>query len=109
MPAASTLPARAARPRKGSGGNRAPRTARRTGGAQRVRWDRVGRLALLCVLVALVYLYVSAGFRMLSTWRQSSHDKAAVAAMEREHHQLASQHEALSGQGALEAQARKLG
>ena len=32
-----------------------------------MRWDRVGRLALLCVLVALIYLYVSAGVRMLST------------------------------------------
>jgi len=75
----------------------------------RVRWDRVGRLALLCVLVALVYLYVSAGFRMLSTWRQSRHDSAAVASMEHEHSRLLRQREALSGQAALEAQARKLG
>jgi hypothetical protein len=30
-----------------------------------VRWDRLGRLALLCVLVALFYLYLSAGVRML--------------------------------------------
>jgi cell division protein FtsB len=75
----------------------------------RVRWDRLGRLALLCVLVALVYLYVSAGFRMLSTWQQSRHDKAAVATLEREHGRLSTQHEALSGQPALEAQARRLG
>jgi cell division protein FtsB len=75
----------------------------------RVRWDRLGRLALLCVLVALVYLYISAGFHMLSSWQQSRHDKAAVAALEREHRRLSTQHEALSGQPALEAQARKLG
>jgi cell division protein FtsB len=66
-------------------------------------------VALLCVLAALVYLYVSAGFHMLSTWRQSHHDKSAVAAMEREHVQLTRQHQALSGQAALEAEARKLG
>ncbi len=77
--------------------------------AGRVRWDRVGRLALLCVLVALVYLYAAAGLRMFSSWRQSSHDNAAVATMEREHRELVHQHEALSGQAALEAQARKLG
>jgi len=64
---------------------------------------------LLCVLAALVYLYMSAGFRMLSTWRQSRHDSAAVASMEHEHSRLLRQHEALSGQAALEAQARKLG
>jgi cell division protein FtsB len=74
-----------------------------------VRWDRVGRLALLAVLAALVYLYVSAGFRMLSTWQQSRHDKAAVAVMERERRQLLHQREALSGQSALEEQARRLG
>jgi hypothetical protein len=77
--------------------------------AARVRWDRIGRLALLCVLVALVYLYASAGLRMLSTWHQSRHDSAAVVAMEREHRALVRQHEQLSGQAALEAEARKLG
>jgi len=74
-----------------------------------VRWDRLGRIALLAVLVALVGLYVSAGVRMLSSWHQASHDRSAVAAMEREHRQLVRQHEALSGQSALEEQARKLG
>jgi cell division protein FtsB len=74
-----------------------------------VRWDRVGRLALMCVLLALVYLYASAGLRMLSTWHQSSHDKSAVARMEREHSQLVRQHESLSGQAAMEAAARQLG
>jgi cell division protein FtsB len=66
-------------------------------------------VALLCVLVALVYLYAGAGVRMLSTWQQSRHDDATVAAMEREHQQLVRQHESLSGQAALEAQARRLG
>lgn len=74
-----------------------------------VRWDRVGRVAMLCVLVALTYLYVSAGVHMFSTWRQSAHDSAAVAAMEREHAQLVRQHEVLSRQETLEVQARRLG
>ena len=29
---------------------------------------------MLCVLVALLYLYLSAGVHMFSTWRQSHHD-----------------------------------
>ena len=64
-----------------------------------MRWDRVGRVAMLCVLVALVYLYASAGLHMLSTWRQSRRDGAVVASMEREHRQLVRQHDALSAPG----------
>ena len=74
-----------------------------------MRWDRLGRVAMLCVLVALVYLYASAGVHMLSTWRQSRHDSAAVAAMEREHRMLVHQHEALTATWTLEAEARQLG
>ena len=60
-----------------------------------MRWDRVGRMAMLCVLVALVYLYLSAGMHMLSTWRQSRHDSAAVASDGTRTQQLLRQHEAL--------------
>jgi cell division protein FtsB len=74
-----------------------------------VRWDRLGRMALLCVLVAVVYLYLSAGLHLLSTLHQSHRDNAAVSSMEVEHSRLTRQHEALSGQAALEAQARQLG
>jgi cell division protein FtsB len=74
-----------------------------------VRWDRIGRVAMVCVLAALLYLYVSAGVHMLSTWQQGGHDSAAVAAMEREHRQLVHQHEVLSRQETLEVQARRMG
>jgi hypothetical protein len=74
-----------------------------------VRWDRLGRLALLGVLAALAYLYASAGVHMLSTWRQSRRDGATVAALEREHRRLARQHETLGTQGTLETEARRLG
>jgi hypothetical protein len=77
--------------------------------AARVRWDRVGRVAMLCVLVALVYLYASAGVHMLSTWRQSRRDDAAVVSMEREHRLLVHQRDALTGAGTLETEARQLG
>jgi hypothetical protein len=66
-------------------------------------------MAMLCVLIALVYLYASAGIHMLSTWRQSRRDGSAVASMEREHRLLVHQHEALTGAGTLETEARQLG
>jgi hypothetical protein len=75
----------------------------------RVRWERLGRVAMLCVLCALLYLYLSAGIHMFSTWRQSSHDHAAVTSMEREHAQLVGQHETLRRQTTLEGEARQLG
>jgi hypothetical protein len=73
-----------------------------------MRWDRVGHIAMLLVLGALVFLYLSAGIRVLSTWRQERRDDAAVAALEREHRQLVSQHEALRRQGTVEVKARAL-
>jgi hypothetical protein len=74
-----------------------------------VRWDRVGRLAMLGVLVALLYLYLSAGIRTFSTWRQAHSDSAAVVTMEHEHQLLVRQHEALGTRATLEAEARRLG
>ena len=87
----------------GAGGGRLSRVT--TG----VRWDRLGSVAMLFVLGALVYLYLSAGIRMLSTWQQARSDSATVLAMEREHRQLLLQHEALGRRATLEAEARRLG
>jgi hypothetical protein len=64
---------------------------------------------MLCVMAALIYLYLSAGIHMFSTWRQSHRDSAAVATLEREHRILQSQHEKLIKPGTLESEARQLG
>jgi hypothetical protein len=116
MSAASATRSRHGAPSGAPSGGARARSTRSAGSAsagpaiaERVRWDRLGRMAMLCVLVALVYLYASAGFHMLSTWRQSRHDKAAVATLEREHRELVRQRALLSGAGTLEADARQLG
>jgi cell division protein FtsL len=75
----------------------------------RVQWNRLGRLAMLFVMVALVFLYLSTGAHMLSTWRQSHRDNATVARMEQEHRRLVGEHNRLSSQSTLEEQARQLG
>ena len=64
---------------------------------------------MLCVLGVLLYLYLSAGVHMFSTWRQSRHDSAAVAALAHEHTVLTRQHETLTTQATLEGEARQLG
>lgn len=79
------------------------------GPVARVRWDRVGRVAMLCLLVALAYLYVSAGVRIYSTYRQARVDRSQLAALEHEHVRLVHQHEALARRGTVEEEARRLG
>jgi hypothetical protein len=64
---------------------------------------------MLFVLLALVFLYLSTGLHMLSTWRTSNHAKATVATMESEHRQLVGEHNRLSTQSTLEKEARQLG
>jgi cell division protein FtsB len=89
-----------------SGASRVPPIAI---GAARVRWDRVGRIAMLCLLAALLYLYVSAGVRIYSTWGQARSDRTQLAGLEHEHVQLTHQHEALVRHGTVEEEARRLG
>lgn len=79
------------------------------GPVARVRWDRVGRVAMLCLLGALLYLYVSAGVHIYTTYRQARADRVQLAALEHEHVQLMHQHEALTRRGTVEEEARRLG
>ena len=87
---------------------RAVKGPSRSPGTQ-IRWDRMGGLALVFVGAALLYLYLSAGIHMFSTWRQARHDSAVVAVLEREHGKLEHQRGALRWQGTLEEEARQLG
>lgn len=64
---------------------------------------------MLCLLVALVYLYVSAGVRIYSTWRQARLDRTQLAGLEHEHVRLMHQHESLARHGTVEEEARRLG
>ena len=65
-----------------------PRALGASAPVARIRWDRLGRVAMLCLLRALLYLYVSAGIRIYSTWHQARGDSAQLATLEREHRLL---------------------
>ncbi len=74
-----------------------------------MRWDRVGAIAMLCVLGALLYLYANAGVSVLSAWKEARSDSAQVAALERQHLGLEAQRAALNAPGTLVQEARHLG
>jgi cell division protein FtsB len=66
-------------------------------------------MAILAVLCAIVYLYLSAGYSLLSSWRESKHDDAQVQTLERQHVALERQRAALTSPGTLQTEARRLG
>lgn len=64
---------------------------------------------MLLVLLSLVFLYLSTGLHMFSTWRQSHRASHRVVQLEAEHVQLLGERNHLSSQATLELQARALG
>jgi cell division protein FtsB len=66
-------------------------------------------MAMLCVLGALLYLYLSAGISLFSTWKEARGDSAQVTALERQHIALEAQRAALRSPGTLVEEARRLG
>jgi cell division protein FtsB len=75
----------------------------------RIRWDRVGRVALLLVLLLLVYLYVGPIRSWWSTWQDSKAKQAQVERLERENAALRKRRAALQTPQALEREARRMG
>ena len=64
---------------------------------------------MLCVMVAIVYLYLSAGVRLFSAWGESKRDSAQVRVLEGQNRLLQHQHAALASPGTVQAEARRLG
>jgi cell division protein FtsB len=77
--------------------------------APRVRWDRVGRLALLFVGLLLIYLYINPARTWYSTWQEARSKRGEVAQLQREHAALVKRAKALRSPGSIEVEARRLG
>jgi len=75
----------------------------------RVRWDRVGRVALLLSLVVVAALYVEPLTSFVQAWRESGNERAAVGRLERENRMLLARRRALDDPRVLAAEARRLG
>jgi cell division protein FtsB len=77
--------------------------------APRVRWDRIGRLALLVVGLLLIYLYINPLRTFLSTYHEAQSKRGEVAQLQREHDALERRRQALRSPGSVEIEARRLG
>ena len=74
-----------------------------------VRWDRVGRVALLLVLGLILLLYLGPARSFYSTWQDSHAKRDEVRRLAAENSRLDARRRALTDPRTLEAEARKLG
>lgn len=104
MPDATrTLPRRAqarARSRAASSGRRSQ---------SGVRWDRIGRMALAGALVAILYLYISAGLHLTAALGEEQAGARAQAKLRHEYSLLAGRRARMLSTSWIESQARRLG
>jgi len=77
--------------------------------ASRIRWDRVGRWALICVFAFVVYLYIGPARTWVSTYAEAKRKRDDVASVRAENARLKARKARLEQRGALELEARRLG
>ncbi len=85
----------------------APRS--RSRGASRIQWDRVGRVALVFVLVLICISYVGPTLNFVDAWRDSKAEHASLADLQSENAKLKQRLVNLDGPDAAERGARKIG
>jgi cell division protein FtsB len=74
-----------------------------------IRWDRVGRLALLAVLIVIVLLYISPARHWLQQSSTAGAQRQELDELTKENRQLRQRVRALRDPGALELEARRMG
>ena len=74
-----------------------------------IRWERVGRLALLAVFAIVVLLYIPPITHWIQQSGTAARGRAQVAQLERQRVELRARLRELSGPGAVEREARRLG
>jgi cell division protein FtsB len=79
------------------------------GGGRAIRWDRVGRVALLVVLLGVVALYVGPSISFFQTYREAKARRAEVRQLQTENAKLRARRQALKDPRTLEREARRLG
>ena len=84
---------------------RRPQPARRT----TIRWDRVGRLALLGTLVVILFLYISPARHWLQQSSTYHAQRDELRQLTDQNKRLKQRVHRLNDPGALEQEARKLG
>ena len=77
--------------------------------AARIRWDRVGRWALICVFLFVVYLYIGPARSWVTTYAEAKRQRTDVASLKDRNAQLRAEKRRLERRDAVEVQARQLG
>ena len=74
-----------------------------------IRWDRLGRWALIGVFALVLYLYIGPALTWISTYKEAARQREAVATLRAENDRLRERKAELSAPGAIERDARRLG
>jgi cell division protein FtsB len=74
-----------------------------------VRWDRVGRVALLLLLLGVLALYVRPAIAYVGALRESHSRHADIKRLEADHRRLLGRRAALRDPQVIETEARRLG
>ena len=89
---------------------RAPRRrVRRKVGPSRIRWDRVGRIALVLVLFGVMVSYLNPMVNLVDAWRDSKTGKEQLLQPQSQNAGLKNQVDRAKEPITLEREARKLG
>jgi cell division protein FtsB len=87
----------------------ARRRVRRKSGPSRIRWDRLGRIALVLVLFGVMVSYLNPLVNLVEAWQGSKSSDAQLAQLKQERLELTQQLREVSSPAALEREARRLG
>ena len=82
---------------------------RRRAGPSRIRWDRLGRIALVLVLFGVMVSYLNPLVNLLQAWQGSKSSAAELAQLKHERAELTSRLRDVSSPATLEREARRLG
>ena len=69
--------------------------------SSRIRWNRVGRWALICVFAFVIYLYIGPARTWVSTYAEAKRKREEVAQARAQNERLKERKAALSKPGAL--------
>ena len=75
----------------------------------RIDWDRLGRIALVLVLFAILLSYLNPAVNLVDAWRDSHAERDNFATLAKENRELRERKAALSDPETIEREARRLG
>jgi cell division protein FtsB len=87
----------------------ARRRVRKRTSPSRIRWDRLGRIALVLVLFLVLVSYLNPLVNLLQAWQGSKSSDAQLVQLKQERLELTHQLRDVSSPAALEREARRLG